>query len=344
MVRLLAAPKALRAACSAKEELRPLGALGGGGAGAEGARDGLSYLYGSYSSSSSCAREGGGGGVDRDGARGAAEGGGGGGAGGTAAGGGGGGALGVDEGGGGGGAGGALPGTGGARAGEAGGGGAIPEGFREEGGGMGGFFPTGGGGLGFMPMLDATEEGLESFSAPKAGRAPGTGGAGGAPGGFGAAPRGGFGTELRVVSGSDRYGALLWSAPVFTPPAFLSFGMPPANKPPNCGAVAMAFSPPPVSLLLLARFPPGGTGGASPGGAGGLPMPGTGGAPPMGGALGPSLTLPTIGADLSLTCVTFFNFMPFPMSDNSAPCDMSANQAMKSCRSCSLLFALPRRM
>lgn len=193
---------------------------------------------------------------------------------------------------------------------------------------MGGFFPIGGGGFGFRPIVDATEDGLESFSPPKTGlrggRPPGIGGAGGAPGGFGAAPCGGLGTELRDVSGSDRYGALLWSAPVLTPPAFLNFGMPPANKPPSCGADAIALSPPPVSLLLLARFPPPGTGGARPGGAGAFPMPGTGGAPPMGGPLGPLLTFPIVGADRSLICVTFFSLVPLPMSDSSAPCGLLA--------------------
>jgi hypothetical protein len=193
---------------------------------------------------------------------------------------------------------------------------------------MGGFLPIGGGGFGFKLILEATEDGLESLNPPKmgfsGGRPPGTGGAGGAPGGFGADARGGLGTELRDVSGSDRYGVALCSAPVLTPPDFLSFGMPPANKPPSCGADAIELSPPPVSLLLLARFPPPGAGGTSPGGAGALPMPGTGGAPPIGGALGPSLTLPTVGADRSLTTVTFFSLAPLPMSDSSAPCAMLA--------------------
>ena len=75
---------------------------------------------------------------------------------------------------------------------------------------------------------------------------------------------------------------------------------------------------PPVSLLLLARFP--GTGGASPeGGWGARFMPGTGGAPPMGGPLGASETLPTCGADRSLTTVVFLSFMPLLMSVKSAP-------------------------
>lgn len=167
-------------------------------------------------------------------------------------------------------------------------------------------------------MLEASEPtGLSGGLAPGTGGAGGAppGGGGGAPGGFGAAPRGGVGTELRV-SGSDIYGDLV-SAPVFTPPDFLNFGMPPANSPPSCGGAAMALSPP-VSLLLLARFPPPGTGGASPpGGAGGLPIPGTGGAPPIAGAA--SLTFPTCGADRSLTTV-FFSFAPLVMSPSSAPC------------------------
>lgn len=99
--------------------------------------------------------------------------------------------------------------------------------------------------------------------------------------------------------------------------------MPPANKPPSCGALAITLSPPPVSLLLLALFPPGMGGAKPPGGAGGLPMPGIGGAP-VTGALGPSATFPTIGAERSLTCVTFFKRDPLLMSDSSAPCDMSA--------------------
>lgn len=157
-----------------------------------------------------------------------------------------------------------------------------------------------------------------------AGRPPGTGGAGGAegggPGGFGAAPRGGVGTEARLDSGSERYGAWPSFAPVFTPPDFLSFGMPPANIPASCGGAA---PPSFASLLLLARFPPPGTGGASPGTAGGLPMPGIAGAP-MGAALGPSLTLPTIGEDRSLICVTFFNRVPLLMSPKRAPYDTLA--------------------
>jgi hypothetical protein len=241
-------------------------------------------------------------------------------------------AKGLCDGGGGGGAGGADPGTGGARAGDAGGGGggAMPEGLREAGGGIGGFLP-GRGGFGFEPMsdmecVDTTDEGRRLFLSAAidglgGGRPPEIGGA--APGGFGAGACGGLGTELREVSGSERYGELV-SAPVLTPPAFLSLGMPPANKPPSCGA-ALTMPPPapspPVSLLLLARFP--GTDGARPGGAGALPMPGTGGALPIGGALGPSDTFPTMGADRSLTWVTFLSFKPLLMSPRSAPYNVS---------------------
>ena len=94
------------------------------------------------------------------------------------------------------------------------------------------------------------------------------------------------------------------SAPVFTPPDFLSFGIPPANRPASWGAaliMLLSLAPsPPVSLLLLARFPE--PGGARPEGtAGAFAMPGTGGAPPMGGPLGPSDTFPSCGADRSLT-------------------------------------------
>lgn len=75
------------------------------------------------------------------------------------------------------------------------------------------------------------------------------GGGGGAPGGLGAAPPGiggagalggGLDTLRDEGSGSESY------APVFTPPDFLNFGIPPANSPPNCGA---AGSIPPPELL-----------------------------------------------------------------------------------------------
>jgi hypothetical protein len=96
-----------------------------------------------------------------------------------------------------------------------------------------------------MLILEATEDGLES-SPPRRGLRPGLppgiGGAGGAeggrPGGFGAAPRGSLGAE----PGSERYGVCPSSAPVFTPPDFLSFGMPPANIPPNWGGAAVPLS------------------------------------------------------------------------------------------------------
>lgn len=228
---------------------------------------------------------GGGGGVAREGGRGAEDGGGGGAAGGVGA-------------------------------AEGGGGGAGVEGFRDAGGGTGGFLPTGGGGLGFPPRAPWDEAGRRVFlsaatlggsrGAPPGGR--------GAEGGAGAAPVGGLGTvRERVVSGSDRYGESDLSAPVSTPllPVFRSFGMPtPAKSPASCGAPP-AGAPPelsPVSLLLLARLPPG-TGGASPPGGFGA-MPGTGGAP-IGGPEGPSRTLPTCGAERSLTWVTFFSLAPF---------------------------------
>lgn len=142
------------------------------------------------------------------------------------------------------------------------------------------------------------------------------GGGGGAPGGLGAEPFGiggaaargggaGFEALLDVVSGSESY------APVFTPPDFLSLGIPPANRPPSCGADSIAAPPdPPLcpwSLLLRALL-----------GAGGR-RPGTGGAPPAGG---PALLfglLSRMGADRSLIWVTFLSFAPLLMSLRSAP-------------------------
>lgn len=75
--------------------------------------------------------------------------------------------------------------------------------------------------------------------------------------------------------------------------------------------------PPPLSLLLLARFAEApGTGGASPDGA--FPKPGMAGAP---GTTGPDealAPLSIIGADRSLV-TAFFNFAPFVISPSKAP-------------------------
>lgn len=99
------------------------------------------------------------------------------------------------------------------------------------------------------------------------------------------------------------------------PLVFFSFGIPPANMPPNCGAesvTAVAGDPPPEpwSLLLLNRF-------AAAGAVGGL-KPGIGGAPPTGGAAEDEGLESSIGADRSLT-VTFFSRVPFSISPRSAP-------------------------
>ncbi len=106
---------------------------------------------------------------------------------------------------------------------------------------------------------------------------------------------------------------------MLTPPALLfrSFGIPPANKPPSCGAESVDAAPPPEpwSLLLLALFCPAGAGGRklAP------PEVGMGGAPPIGGpALDELLLLSTIGAERSLTW-TFLSRVPFAMSPKSAP-------------------------
>lgn len=219
-----------------------------------------------------------------------------------------------------------------------GGEGASPEGFRDVGGGIGGFFPSGGGlGLKDPPLsedevvevvsVETIDDGRRLFFhaamdgtagaalGGRGGAEPGT--RGGAPGGLGAEAAGGLGAVLFVLSGSDRYGELL-SAPVSTPrPVFLSFGMPPAKIPANCGGSTNPPPPSPTpSLLLRARF---GGGGARLPGDGRIP--GTGGAPPI-GAAGPSDFLSNIGADRSLTCVTFFSLAPCSMLLKSAPCTL----------------------
>jgi len=106
-------------------------------------------------------------------------------------------------------------------------------------GGTGGFFPIGGFGLVGISGADDNETILEGrrlslkFAIEREGGG-GTppGGLGGIPGGLGAVPVGGFGAEVREVSGSDKYGLEL-TAPVATPPLFLNFGIPPANNPPS---------------------------------------------------------------------------------------------------------------
>lgn len=130
------------------------------------------------------------------------------------------------------------------------------------------------------------------------------GGNGGAPpGGFSPAPFGAGGAGADGVLGAEDFLALVSGSEsyMFTPPAlFRNFGIPPANRPPNCGAVSVdaAVAAPtlfePWSLLLRPRFPPGGAGGRRPG-------TGTGGAPPAGGAPLEELDLESImGADRSL--------------------------------------------
>ena len=90
------------------------------------------------------------------------------------------------------------------------------DGFRDV-GSAGGFFPIGGGG--FLPP-----RGLPGI----AGAAP--------PGGLGADAVGGLGGEEAGSPGSERYVESAF-APVSMPPRlFLSFGIPPANSPPSCGA------------------------------------------------------------------------------------------------------------
>lgn len=124
-------------------------------------------------------------------------------------------------------------------------------------GGTGGFFPIGGGG----PFMEADDAGLGAFTPAVFLRfategkdvAPdpfcGVGLGGRAVGGFGATMVGGLGTELVDDSGSDVYDDSRF-APVSTPPPrFFSFGIPPANKPANCGGCSIPDTPP-ESLLV----------------------------------------------------------------------------------------------
>lgn len=283
-----------------------------------------------------------GGGVEREGGENGGAGGGGGGAANV------GGAGLEDVGGGGGGGGGAIDGVL-AVGGSGGGGGGASDGLLVDGGSGGGtggcplnFLPTGGGGGGFPNAIalnagfaagrgggffrfasglgtdgaDSTEcgVGLRPLNL-------GIGGAAALGGGGAVEGGGGRGTEGRLVSESE-YDVWSPSAPVSIPPlVFFSFGIPPANKPPSCGADSIAPAvegPPPCpeSLLLRCLFPLG-AGGASP--VGGR-MPGTGGAPPIGPAP-ESGFLSSRGPDLSFVTVDF-SFAPLLISLRRAPCLM----------------------
>lgn len=85
------------------------------------------------------------------------------------------------------------------------------------------------------------------------------------------------------------------------PPDFFSLGMPPANKPPSCGALLIVSDG--VAALSLRILPA---------------PPGIGGAPPIGGPEGPFDSLPTIGAERSFV-TAFFNLFPAWISPNNAP-------------------------
>lgn len=142
----------------------------------------------------------------------------------------------------------------------------------------------------------------------------------GAVGTAGADPTGGLGTNGAFGpddSVSFRYDAF-WFAPVSTPPPrFFSFGMPPTNKPANCGAGSAA--PPLLWSLLLALFT--GTGGARPPGTAGAPLGiiGTGGAPPVGiPPPPPPDAFATWGAERSFV-TAFLRALPFDISLSKAP-------------------------
>jgi hypothetical protein len=113
--------------------------------------------------------------------------------------------------------------------------------------------------------------------------------------------------------------------PVLTPPPRLrSFGIPPANKPPSCGAAAKPPLPLVVSLLLRARL-------TAPAplllralAAAAAADPGTGGAPRAGGLPNvippaPPLGLLSIMGALRSLVTAFLSLMPLVMSLFSVP-------------------------
>ena len=92
--------------------------------------------------------------------------------------------------------------------------------------------------------------------------------------------------------------------PVATPPRLRSLGMPPANRPPNCGGASVPVEPLCRASLLLR---PRGTAGAE--GADEF-MRGTGGAPMTAGAFGVAATT---GPERSFV-TAFLRRMPLVMS------------------------------
>jgi hypothetical protein len=161
-----------------------------------------------------------------------------------------------------------------------------------------------GGGLRKFATSGLTGAGVDSVDGRGGGRTPGS--------------FRGFCVPGKGASESDIY-VVSRIAPVSTPPRLRSFGIPPANKPPSCGADWMAgpLSSPP-SLLLRNLFVAAlvGMGGASP--SGGLDMPGTGGAPRTAGPRDFPPSFMIEGADRSFV-TAFFSRVPFVISSNSAP-------------------------
>ena len=223
----------------------------------------------------------------------------------------------------GGGAGGRLGGSDAVADAKTGGGGGAPGrggpkvgGFREVRGGGGGRLPGNGGGT--LPGRTL----FESFDVAvkvRSGRLIGTnsedGKAGLLPGSTDIEGRlfGTNGTDggMDVVESIEYDEDLL--APVSIPPVrFFSFGIPPANNPPSCGASAKLTCPPVVSLLLLVLL----ISGLDVSPPGGLRNPGIGGA--LVATAGPPLDLSTVGAERSLV-TAFFNRAPFVISVRSAP-------------------------
>lgn len=73
-----------------------------------------------------------------------------------------------------------------------------------------------------------------------------------AGGGLGTSPGGGLEASPLLLSGSDVY-AVPPEAPVDTPPRLFNLGIPPAKRPPSCGAwTTTPLELPPLSLLLRA--------------------------------------------------------------------------------------------
>lgn len=180
-------------------------------------------------------------------------------------------------------------------------------------GGTGGRLPgKGGGARGGMLLVECFDRSVFDWKDVFTGAESADGNVGRRPGimgiGLGASAVGGCGGGGTDGDDSADKDDDLVAAPVSIPPLrFFNLGIPPAKRPPSCGASAIIPKPPLLSLLLRTLDVVASLGFSSPGIGGAL-----GAAPP------PSFGRSRIGAERSFV-TAFFNRVPFVISESSAP-------------------------